>query len=72
MTNEVKDFLGYPITVGATVAYPVRRGADMWMNAYRVLQVDPEPQRITCQNDDGRMVFIKRVDRVVVTAGSKN
>jgi len=38
--NPPLDFLGKPITVGATVVYPVRAGSAMWLQKMKVSQVN--------------------------------
>lgn len=59
-----RDFIGRAIVAGATVVYPVRRGASMWLNKLAVTQVDDD--HITGFNSDGRRITVKNLNNCVV------
>jgi hypothetical protein len=65
---EAKDFLGKPITAGATICYPVRRGSAMWLNKLVVLSVQDTPSgvRVSGTNKTGRRVSIANLENCVV------
>jgi hypothetical protein len=62
------DFLGKPITAGATVCYPVRRGSRMWLKKLTVLAVQDTPKGVCVSgtNDAGRRISIRNLDNCVV------
>lgn len=66
-TDPVNDFIGRPITSGATVVYPVRRGSDMWMQRITVTQVigGVKPS-LGGFNGEGRRITIHNIKNVVV------
>lgn len=65
---EAKDFLGKPITAGATVCYPVRRGSKMWLKKLAVQQVQDTPRGICVSgtNDGGRRIAVYNLENCVV------
>jgi hypothetical protein len=71
MNDKALDFTGRPISSGDVVAYPVRRGADMWLRSLRVSHVDvirsnPPVFKIVGTNDKGRVVRLEKPDRCVI------
>ena len=62
------DFLGKPITAGAIVCYPVRRGSKMWLKKLTVLTVQDGPKGICVSgtNDAGRRISIYNLNNCVV------
>jgi hypothetical protein len=69
--NTVLDFVGNPIEPGDTVAYPVRRGASMWLRTLRVSHIEMiratvPVYRIAGSNDTGRLVRLENSDRCIV------
>jgi hypothetical protein len=77
MNEQALDFIGRPIKAGDVVAYPVRRGADMWLRSLRVAHVDvirsvPPVFKIVGTNDKGRTVKLEKPDRCVILPGVDN
>ena len=78
MTDIVLDFGGRPIESGDTIAYPVRRGSEMWLRSLKVSHIEvirstPPVYHIAGSNDKGRMVKLENPDRcVILTKGLKN
>ena len=62
---RINDFLGRRIKPGDTIAYPVRRGSDMWMTTIKVTSLDHAPVRIVGLNSMGRQITLKNAERVV-------
>jgi hypothetical protein len=61
----IDDFLGRRIKPGDTIAYPVRRGSDMWMTWIQVTSIDTAPVTIVGLNSMGRQITLKSAERVV-------
>lgn len=78
MADIVCDFGGRPIEPGDVVAYPVRRGSEMWLRSLRVSHIEvirstPPVYRIAGSNDSGRPVRLENPDRcVILTKAVKN
>jgi len=62
--QQVRDYVGNPITVGCNIVYPVRRGSAMWLNTIKVTQVTPT--RVTGYNADHRLTHVQNLKNVVV------
>ena len=66
------DYLGCLIEAGDTVAYPVRRGSDMYLKKMKVYAVQTtltlkEPiYKLLGTNDSGRQVAVENLDRTIV------
>jgi hypothetical protein len=65
------DFDGKEITPGCRLAYPVRRGSDMWLRSLRVSHVEtirsePPIFYIVGTNDTGRTVKLEHSERCIV------
>jgi hypothetical protein len=65
------DFTGRPIKVGHVVAYPVRRGSDMWLRKLTVESVEvirstPIVFKLHGHNDNGRYARIETPDRCII------
>jgi hypothetical protein len=73
-TTEPLDYLGCPIHEGDTVAYPVRRGKDMYMRKMRIFKIqailtlDAPIYKLFGTNDAGRQVIVEKTDRTIVVA----
>lgn len=68
------DFSGQEIISGMKVAYPVRRGGDMWLRYMYVSHIETiraaEPVfHIVGTNDAGRTVKLENPDRCVIMKG---
>jgi hypothetical protein len=78
MADVVVDFGGRVIEPGDIVAYPVRRGSEMWLRSLRVSHIDviratPPVYHIAGSNDTGRMVKLENPERcVIMSKGTKN
>ena len=59
-----KDFLGYEIKAGCTVAYPTRTGSDMHMNTMRVELV--EDGKLKGFNRFGTRLTIRNIKNCIV------
>jgi hypothetical protein len=71
MSEPILDFSGQVIEPGDIIAYPVRRGSDMWLRSLRVSHIDvirstPPVYRIAGTNDNGRLVKLENPLRCVV------
>jgi len=68
---SAQDFLGNEIKVTDTIAYPVRRGSEMWMKKLVVDAVRNTGNgvRVTGRNDSGNPVSIQNVHNCVVVTG---
>jgi hypothetical protein len=75
VSEEVKDFLGRDIAVGATVVYPTRKGSNMWLSKGVVEAIVPpngpfqSQLKVAARTDDGkkRIVYVP-YQRTVVAA----
>jgi hypothetical protein len=68
------DFGGEEIKPGQKVAYPVRRGGDMWLRSMVVSHIETiraaEPvYHVVGTNDGGRPVKLDHPDRCVIMKG---
>lgn len=63
-----RDFIGREIKAGDTIAYPVRRGSEMWLNKLSVQQVSPgiKGPQVGGLNSKGRRVTVTNLGNVVV------
>jgi hypothetical protein len=62
--TTIVDFTGRTIETGHVVAYPVRRGSQMWLNKLTVTEV--RNNSIAGFNNIGRPVTIKNLQNVVI------
>jgi len=78
MSEPIYDFGGRMIEPGDTIAYPVRRGSEMWLRSLRVSHIEvirstPPVYKIAGSNDTGRSVKLENPDRcVIMSKGVKN
>jgi hypothetical protein len=68
------DFSGAEIKAGDKVAYPVRRGSEMWLRFLIVSHIETiraaEPvYHVIGTNDSGRPVKLEHPDRCVIMRG---
>ncbi len=63
-----RDFIGREITAGALIAYPVRRGSNMWLNQLKVQQVSQGTKgpQVSGLNSKGRRITITNIKNAVV------
>jgi len=69
--SNVLDFTGNPIEAGDVIAYPVRRGSDMWLRTLRVSHIETIRSTVPIyhicgSNDTGRTVKLENADRCIV------
>ncbi len=68
----MKDVLGHELQVGDVVAYPGRRGSNLWINTATIETIDPVMvsaiKNSSSQDEEGRRVIIQRTDRFVKVA----
>jgi hypothetical protein len=67
----VLDFVGKQIAVGCRLAYPMRRGAQMWLSTMKVDQIEELPGGeivIKGHTGEGRKTRTKNVQNCVVLA----
>jgi hypothetical protein len=65
----VTDFIGHEIKAGCEIVYPVRRGANMWLNRMKVQQVVDDgisDTHLSGFNTDGRRITVYNLKNVVV------
>lgn len=62
--TTIVDFTGRTIEPGHVVAYPVRRGSQMWLNKLTVTEVGKDS--IAGYNSAGRPLTIKNLRNVVI------
>jgi hypothetical protein len=63
-----KDIVGRVIKAGVEIAYPVRRGSEMWLNRLQVQQVIDNGVEWTVSgyNSEGRRVNVHNLDNIIV------
>ncbi len=65
------DFTGRTIEIGHIIAYPVRRGSEMWLRrltveAIEIIQSTPPTFKLHGHNDNGRPAIIETPNRCVI------
>jgi len=75
---EPKDYMGRVIKAGCTIVYPVRTGANMWLqhmtvSHIEVIRAHVPAFKIFGTNSDGKYVKFESLERcVVVKEGDQN
>lgn len=64
--EKIKDIVGKAIEAGCTVAYPVRKGSQMWLKTLAVSRVDELNRTLHGYNNLGTPITIKNLNTVAV------
>jgi hypothetical protein len=63
--KDVLDFIGESIEEGQTIAYPGRKGSEMWLS-HGIVKTVHENGTLDVETSSGKVVRLLRSDRVAV------